>query len=158
MNGLGCVAELPSPQPFPFDDSFPSTTFDGTKWTWRYTSATDISPNGSNEPSAPNAMRLRSFGSAQFRDGEVRSNFIQLQGQSSLVLDFHLQRVGVESGESLTVEYNAAFGGWQPLLVVVSDGVSQTEFDHHTIPLPALAYHNEFRVRFKVEGNDLTRT
>jgi hypothetical protein len=114
-----------------------------------------ITNNSSNPPSPPNALQFFSFGSSPYRDSEIRSNFIQLGGETGLVGSYFTQHNGVEAGETMEVEYWAADFVWRSLNTIVSDGNDQTEFDghEHSLNLAAEAYHDEFRLRFRTEGN-----
>jgi subtilisin family serine protease len=61
---------------------------------------------------------------------------------------------GVESGESLEVEYRDIFGGWQTLSSIVSDGTDETVFTLHQFLLPFDAFGPDLAVRFVADGSD----
>ena len=154
-NSRTCLHGLPSPSEPPFFDSFTTTTLNGHNWIYNFGGF--INSNSNNPPSSPYAMNLDG-GSGLYQKDEVRSNFINLQGESDMVLSYYTEHVGVEAGESLIVEYwrTTSNGQWVVLNEIISDGVSQTEFDFHSHDLPFDAHHSEFRIRFRTQVNSST--
>ncbi len=150
-NSRGCLNDLLDPQTIPFFDDFPSSALDTAKWS--YTKGGTINSNAANEPSATLSLNLNSTGSALYQDDELRSNFILMGGQPMGNVSYFVERVGVESGEQLFVEYWANNLRWNLLNTITSDGVDQTNFVAFQHNLPGDALHNEFRIRFRAEGN-----
>ncbi|MCP3902639.1 MAG: hypothetical protein GY715_03300 [Planctomycetes bacterium] len=152
-NTRACLDDEPSPLSPPFLEDVPTTTIDTDKWTWNNLSS--VGTSSSNPPSPPYALRLFSFGINEFRDSDLRSNEILLAGVTNYNVSYFTQHVGVEAGESLEVEYWGADLRWYNLNSVISDGVDQTEFDghEHTLNLAAEAYHDDFRLRFRTQGD-----
>ena len=67
---------------------------------------------------------------------------------------FATQHRGVESGESLLVEYLDPIGNWGVLATIVSDGADQDGFASHRFAAPFLALHDDLRLRFTAQGSD----
>ena len=105
-------------------------------------------------PSGTRAAELRSFNDIPFRQGDLRSAVINLAGQSDLVLQFETARTGLEAGEGLRIQYRAFNDRWNELFFLPSDGTNQ-DFVAFTLPLPPQAYHDGFRIRFRLDGNDI---
>jgi hypothetical protein len=154
-NTRPCLVEHPNPLTPPFFDDFPSALLDTEKWTWRLTSGSGVATLGINEPSPPNSILIYSAGDALYRDGEIRSNHIELAGGSGMVASFWVQSNGVEIGEQLFVEYYSLLDEWASLVTVDSPGVDLDFYIPFEIPLPANAYHDRFRIRFRVEGDEV---
>ena len=66
--------------------------------------------------------------------------------------------MGVESGESLLVEYKTAAGAWSTLDTVESTGSDQSEFSLYQIPFPFNAIGNTTALRFTAQGNETNDT
>ena len=151
-NGSGCLLDLADPIVPPFTETWPTTSFNSDVWIHR--KGTSISSSASAEPSSPYALELDSWDGDPWDDNEIRSNFILMGGLSDVVFSYYTQHRGVESGESLVVEYAKSNGDWVAINTVVSNGTTQGSFDYHSHVLPAEAYHDEFRIRFRTVGND----
>ncbi|MCA9276920.1 MAG: S8 family serine peptidase [Phycisphaerales bacterium] len=133
----------------PFEDSFADATL-STQWR---NPVGDVgnSDAGVNEPSAPYAMNLDdadSIESIAMRAGVL--------GLTTGEIRFWTQHRGVESGESLLVEYNSLLSGWTALDTIVSDGSNQDEFVLHRYALPVLGAHDDMKLRFTAVGSDTT--
>ncbi|MCH8992363.1 MAG: hypothetical protein IIA44_11525, partial [Acidobacteria bacterium] len=152
-NSRTCLSDVPDPLSMPFFDSFESTTLDTNKWT--YVNGPTSNDNAVNEPSAPNSLNLDADGSSEYQDDDIRTNKILLSGATEPVLQYWTQHDGVESGEELVVDYYALTGQWKELERITSDGVDQTEFELHVLDIPLLGFHNNFRVRFRTEVDNL---
>ncbi|MCH7702886.1 MAG: hypothetical protein IID37_14475, partial [Planctomycetes bacterium] len=152
-NSRTCLSDVPDPLSMPFFDSFESTTLDTDKWT--YVNGPTSNDNAVNEPSAPNSLNLDADGSSEYQDDDIRTNKILLSGATEPVLQYWTQHDGVESGEELVVDYYALTGEWKELERITSDGVDQTEFELHVLDIPLLGFHNNFRVRFRTEVDNL---
>ena len=133
----------------PFEDSFADATL-STQWR---NPVGDVgnSDAGVNEPSAPYAMNLDDADSIE--SIAMRAAFL---GLSTGEIRFWTQHRGVESGESLLVEYNSLLSGWTALDTIVSDGSNQDEFVLHRFALPVLGAHDDMKLRFSAAGSDTT--
>lgn len=153
-NSVSCDMLVPASLTVPFLEQF--NTISTSKWV--YNNGGVVSSAATNEPSATNSLNLDTSGAGLHDDDEIRSHFINLQGVSqTLNFSYYTQRKGVEVGETLFVDYFNSSGDWINLNTIVSDGVTQTNFDFWTHVLPANAKHDEFRIRFRTdvnEGND----
>ena len=152
-NSRSCLLNLPTPLNPPFNEVFASTVVNAHRWIYNFGGF--INGNSSNPPSGNLAMNLDG-GSGIYQKDELRSNFINLQGESDIVISYYTEHIGVEAGESLIVEYwSTQFNGlWVELNEIVSDGVSQTEFEFHTHDLPVNPFLSEFRIRFRTQVNN----
>ncbi len=159
-NSSGCLfpssGTLADPLALPFEDTFP-TVPDNAKWI--YNQGGGVTSNAVGEPSPPYSLNLDCTGSDEYRDDEIRTNFI-LMGPPFLPhvdVEYWTEHRGVEAGEKLIVEYWASNSTWVLLNEVVSDGTNQDSFVFHKLD-PAmtpstypLAFHDEFRLRFRTE-------
>jgi hypothetical protein len=153
-NSRNCLSVQPAALTPPFEDDFPSLSFNPTKWSWFIDAA--ITTNAPfDPPSGSRVAELRSFSNIPFRQGDLRSTVIDLTGQAGLLAQFSAARAGLEAGEGLRVEYRGANDRWNELFFLPSDGTDQ-DFTQFTLPLPFLAYHDGFRIRFRLDGDDFT--
>jgi len=151
-NSRPCLHDLDNPVTPPFYDQFNSTTLRTDLWS--YNDGGVINTNAVSEPSGPYSLNLDSAGARPYGDDDdIRTNFILLQGYSDVKLSYHTQHRGVESGEKLYVEYWNNNLTWIEINEIISNGSDQSSFVYHEHALPGNAYHNEFRVRFRVDGN-----
>ncbi|MBM4052313.1 MAG: hypothetical protein FJ270_06190 [Planctomycetes bacterium] len=153
VNAVTCDFTRPLPSSPPFIDDFDLGTALATL-RWTYNDGVTISATALNEPTAPNSMNLGSTGTGEYDDDECRTNTVQLGVLAAASVSYFTSRLGVESGEQLFVEYLNSALDWAALNTVTSDGVSVTGFTFHEHILPADARHNQFRLRFRVNGND----
>src|SRR5262249_43118906 len=151
-DAVGCLQDQEAPLTLPFFDSFPTQTFDQTLWSYNYRASIVLS--GENEPSPPYSLELDANGPGDNRDDDLRTNFIQLGAVPQARLSFFVEHRGVEAGEQLVVEYWSSTLEWKELVRLTSDGVSQDQFELHAHILPADAYHDKFRLRFRPEVDD----
>lgn len=149
---LGCLNDLAEPQSLPFFDDFSSPALDTAKWSFNNGVAITDGANGT--PSEPYALSLSASGPEVYQDSELRTNFILLAAQSSILMSYYAEHSNVEAGEQLVVEYWRSGGTWVEIDQVTSDGVDQDEFEYRYAMLPADAYHDQFRLRFRVEVDD----
>lgn len=147
-SNVGCLADVALPLPLPFFDSFAGPTLEPAHWTTVVGAL--VSTSAANPPSPPYSLNLDS---ASGGHDELRSVALALSGQSAAALSYRAEHVGVEFGESLVVEGLDAGAAWFELDRITSDGIDQTQFASRIVILPAPAYHNAFRLRFRVEGN-----
>jgi len=153
VNAVSCdfTRQLPIAPPL-IDDFDLGTALATTRWS--YNDGVIISATALNEPTAPNSMNLGSVGTGDYDDDECRTNVVQLGGLAAAGVSYWTSRLGVEAGEQLFVEYLNTSLDWVTLNTVTSDGVAVTGFAFHEHILPADARHNQFRLRFRVNGND----
>jgi len=149
-NCMGTHPTSPLLPPF-FEDFEGAGSINTTRWT--YNDGAIVSTNGVGEPSGTRSANLDSTGSTLYSDDELRTNFINLQGQTNQVVAYFTQHRGVENGETLTVEYWASNIRWTTLNTITSNGTDQNQFMFHQHALPANALHSEFRLRFRVDGS-----
>lgn len=155
-NAVTCDVALPAPIALPFSDGFDaSSTISSANWI--YNKGVISTTAASNEPSPTRSINLDASSSNLYADDEIRSNFMLLSGLSSATLRYFVQHSGVEAGEQLIVEYLNASRRWTLLNTITSDGTAQTQFVEFSHQLPAAAFHDRFRVRFRAavdEAND----
>lgn len=152
LGQVSCDFVRPLPVAAPFSENFASTTIATARWT--YNDGGAVTTAALNEPSAPNSLNLDSTGANAYDDDEIRTNFILLGGTSSATAAYKVERTGVETGETLTVEYLNSSLDWVVLNTLTSDGTNQTAFTTYEHALPTVARHNQFRLRFRTNGND----
>lgn len=151
-NSVSCDQAAQLPLEPPFFDTVPNASLEATKWT--YINGAVTSTAATNEPSATRSINLDSSGANEYDDDEIRSNAILLGGLTSAKLTYYTQHKGVESGETLTVQYWSLGGDWVTLNTITSNGTDETNFTFWTHDLPLAARHDGFRVRFLVNGDD----
>ena len=149
-DGLFCLHNQPLPLVPPFFDEFPSSSLIAENWT--YNSGALVNTAADNEPSPAFSLNLDAFGPGTFQFNEIRTNFIDLSGleNTGFLVQFFTQAKGVEAGERLNIDYWTGLL-WQSLLVVTSDGTTETVFTEHNLTLDGLSptpFHDEFRLRF----------
>ena len=149
-NSRGCLFNLPDPLFLPFSDEFNVAVIDTAKWIYNFGGA--VITNGVNEPSEPRSLNLDGAGNIYQKD-EIRTNFINAIGEQGSILSYWTEHRGVESGETLVVEYWALNKTWKNLNTIVSNGTDQNNYVFHSHDLPADAYHSQFRVRFRTTVN-----
>ncbi|MFM1883311.1 MAG: hypothetical protein RJA05_1720 [Planctomycetota bacterium] len=153
VNAVSCDFTRQLPIAPPLIDDFDLGTALATA-RWSYNDGVIISATALNEPTAPNSMNLGSVGTGDYDDDECRTNVVQLGGLAAASVSYWTSRLGVEAGEQLFVEYLNSSLDWVTLNTVTSDGIAVTGFAFHEHILPADARHNQFRLRFRVNGND----
>ncbi|MEE8156177.1 MAG: zinc-dependent metalloprotease family protein [Phycisphaerales bacterium] len=157
-NNVGCLVDVPLPLDPPFFDDFPDVNPDAIKWVYNVGGVGSI--DAENEPSPPRSLNLDATGSSEYEDDYVRSTFIQLAGKSGdgLVVSYYTEHIGVNAGEQLIVEYWSLGLVWEEINTITSDGVDQNEFDfwtHDLDSVPGDPFHNEFRLQFRTQVNQL---
>jgi subtilisin family serine protease len=134
-----------------FYDEFPTTTIDPAKWT-NIISYPTIDGVGLDEPSPTYSLRLN--GNPDGGDG-VESSFIDLSGLAGVQLKYWYQRTGggedPDPGEDLIFEYWSG-SNWIELERQPGDGPDMTYYVQSTVPLPAGALHDNFRLRIRSIG------
>ncbi|MEQ8768016.1 MAG: M12 family metallo-peptidase [Planctomycetota bacterium] len=135
----------------PFADSFESG-LGASKWS--HVDSATVTTLALAEPAGSLATNLDSAGSDTTQQDEIRSVEMLLDAETDVAVSFFSQHRGPESGEKLHCEYLSSSLVWTGLIEVVSDGSDQSEFVYHRASLPSDAYHDGFRLRFRVEGDE----
>lgn len=133
-----------------FEDVFPSTTIDTTKWS--VVNGATVDDVGIREPSGPYSLRLNSHPSG---GDSVESRAIDLSGCSSATLTYSYERTGdgfaPEEGDDLIIEYEAGWI-WLELDRRLGSGPDMTKYEQVIINLPRSALHAGFRFRIRTTG------
>lgn len=137
----------PSITSLPFEDDFADPNL-STQWR-NPVGSVIASDAGVNEPSGLYSMNLDDSDSIE----SIAMRAALLAGLP-IEVRFWTQHRGVESGESLRVEYNDLFAGWTELTTIVSDGSNQTQYTLHRMLLPIFGAHNDLKLRFVAQGSD----
>lgn len=149
-NTRSCLSDYVPPTTLPFFDDFESGLVNTR---WNYNDGGSVVTSALGEPSGTQSLNLDATGSQTYQTDEIRSNKILMAGVSNIVLSYHTQHRGVESGEALVIEYLNNALDWVEIHRVISSGVDQTGFVQHMHVLPPNAAHNQFRLRFRTEVN-----
>jgi len=123
-----------------FEDTFPTSSLDTSKWTYRYGSPT-VDTDAVGEPSAPYSLHLGSY-------DQVQSRTLDLLGVDCAVLTYQWQRSSTESGDDLYVDF---WDGqtWQALATHLANEGQADVFTKERSILPRTALHSAFRLRFR---------
>ena len=149
-----CLPTLPAVITPPFFDDFPTTTLDPNKWLYVSPDAASTT-TGPNEPSPPNSARLRSFGAIEYRDGELRTAYIDLSGSTEdQYLQFEWAETGLSAGQELLISVHNASGHWTALPPLVATGVDSTSYQPVSYLIPSFTENDRFRVRFQMFGDE----
>jgi hypothetical protein len=153
-NSRGCLVDIGvDPLPLPFEDDFESAP-DSAEWI--HVNGAGVNTAGIGEPSGIRSLNLDATSANPYGDDEIRTAELAL-GVDEAFVSYHYQHRGVESGESLFVEYRNSGGDWITLVEHVADGVDQTSFTFNEIALPSAARFDGSRLRIRVdvdESND----
>ncbi|MCA9289504.1 MAG: hypothetical protein KDA25_00145 [Phycisphaerales bacterium] len=145
-NTRNCLTPGVDSVPPPFFDDFEDNSLQPVDWI--YNRGAQISTNAENEPSGTRSLRLnKGFGDFGFDD--IRTNEIQMNGQSGYTISFWYEAIGVNAGEQLKVDYWAATDDWVNVTTITSDGNDMSNFEFFSVPMPGNGYHSEFRLRFQ---------
>ncbi|CAN0567572.1 unnamed protein product, partial [Laminaria digitata] len=137
----------PSITALPFSDTFPDATL-STQWR-NPVGDVGVSDAGSNEPSGFYSLNLDATDSID--SISMRAAFL---GGSAGEIRLSTQHRGVDSGESLSIQYNDLLTGWTTLDTVVSDGSIQDDFMLRRYALPPFGAHDDLKLRFVANGSD----
>ncbi len=150
-----CLTTEPDTLSPPFTEAWPAAAIDQTRWT--YFKNPFVVSNAVNEPSPLLSLRLRAASSLAYANDEIRSNYINMLGQSGSVISFWTEHVGVESGKKLYVEFwNQSQLRWDPVTTLTSNGTDQSDFVKTTVNMPTAGYSSRFRIRFVAGSTDTT--
>lgn len=143
-NAVSCLSNSTPPIPAPFLETFEEGSLDGD--IWNTSKGASVSTKAKGETSGRQA--------ALTDDGDkLVSKAIDPTAMTDPELAFFLAYRGVESGETMEIEYRDAAGDWQPLLSIVSDGTTRSTFEPFSVALPLAAMHEELKIRFKPDAN-----
>ncbi|MEK6674300.1 MAG: M12 family metallo-peptidase, partial [Planctomycetota bacterium] len=152
VNSAVCLSTLAPPVNLPFCDAFQGTVDSAL---WSYNAGVSAVTPPVPAPTPPTAAFLDTCCSGcQNAPDELRSNFVQLATASDATLSYATLQSGSAStaGSRMFVEYWNADGDWIELASLVSDGLPKSAFIHWIHSLPLDAYHDEFRLRFRLGG------
>ncbi len=112
------------------------------------TSDASATTDASNEPDGSMSAKL-------VETDELTSAAVDVSSALEVVYyRFYTQHQGVESGESLNIEYQNLLGTWNTLTTITSDGNDQSEFTLTQIPFPFDAYGGSTAIRFTADGDE----
>jgi hypothetical protein len=149
VGNVSCDSPLPPPTTVPFCEQWTSPAIDVDRWLFNKGGL--VNGAATNIPSSPFAIELDASGSNEVQRDELRSNYIDLSGESNVVLSYFTEAQGVEAGEKLVVEVRLGNKTWFPVNTITSNGANQSQFVFHSHVLPAAAHHEEARIRFRTE-------
>jgi len=147
-NSRTCLTPCDGPEDgvtaLPFFDDFESGTLDNTIWTG--IDGAFVDAEGIDEPSGGFSLRING-------EKEVRSARMNSEDALSLTVSYYWQRTGngnsPENGEDLIVEYRSNIFTWELIAVHPGAGSDTDPYQFESIDLPADAFHEDFRVRFR---------
>jgi len=112
------------------------------------TSTGSASSDASNEPDGTMSAMLNNTDSMTSADVDLS------QSLDVVYFRFFTEHVGVEDGETLTVEYKDLLGNWKTLTTIESDGNDQSNFVLYQMPIPFDAYSAAVALRFSADGDE----
>ncbi len=129
----------------PWEDGFE----DGIMIPFNWASSTaSVSTDAINEPDGINSAMLNNQDSMTSAEVDVS------QSLDVIYFRFFTQHIGVETGETLTVEYKTMLGTWNTLTTIESDGIDQNQFVLYQEPAPFDAYTATTALRFTANGDE----
>ena len=150
-NGGACYSFSQPVLNLPFNDEFPTTTFDLNKWS--IIDSATIDDVGIAEPSGPNSARLN--GSPDGADS-ITSQIIDLSTAGAVRLTYWFQITGggesPDANDDLFVEFKDAGGVWIILNQHLGSGPDMTTYTRVSQTLPPAALHAAFRLRIRSTG------
>ncbi|MDF1809447.1 MAG: S8 family serine peptidase [Phycisphaerales bacterium] len=114
---------------------------------WESSTAT-ASSDAMNAPDGPTSALLNNQDSMTSTDVDVSTSL------EVLYYRFYTQHQGVESDETLTVEYKNVLGNWNPLMTITSDGNDQSTFTLQQVAFPFDAYGATSALRLTANGDE----
>lgn len=136
------------PLPLPVFDTFPVTSYDGSRWA--VVDGALITNNAFGEPSPPYVALLQ-------RTSALETWPIDLDGpfDRPVTVSFWLNTYGVDSGETLSVLYRPDGGALQSLISIPSTTSNSQDFPLVRLRLPAGALGRESSIALQTNGNGL---
>ncbi len=148
-----CFEFITGPTAVPFFDGFEN---DLIPVQWSYTRGARIVSEVDDAPSGSHALELKANGPGLYDSDELRSNRIRLglldHRIGEVYLTFFARSSGLESDEGLRVEYFAADRLWKSLALFPGEPTDAWTF--HRRAIPSDGFHNDFRLRWTVLGDD----
>ena len=136
--------------PLPFFEDVEDFVMDPTEW--HIIGGAEVSGGASNEPSGINSIELDQTDTITTQQ---LATIDLLNPLVPIYLSFYSEHRQVEQGKALLVEYfSETTQQWLVLDTLVSDGVTQDEFDFHQYELPFNAYGDQLQIRFSFDGDD----
>lgn len=129
----------------PWEDGFEDGITDILDWASSDAIATT---DASNTPEGTMSAKLT--GSQSLESADVDAS----NPPGAIWMRYRVEHQGVESGESLLVEYKDFLGNWQTLETIVSDGIDQSTFELRQLPLPVFGFGGNTGLRFTAQGNE----
>lgn len=148
-NSRSCLIDLGDSIVPPFLDQFEASP---NNQNWIHQNGVSVNTVGTNEPSGTRSLNLDATSGNLYGDDEIRTNEVVLNVPQAFV-SYYYQHKGVESGESLFVEYQNQGNDWVVIGEHVSDGVDMTDYTFVQIELPSAARYNGVRFRIRVDVN-----
>lgn len=132
----------------PFVETFPLMTLDADKWP--IGAGVRVDTVGRDEPSAPFSANLQGSGLLQTQP-------LDLSRESAVSVRYYFQQGGFgdepEAGDDLFVEFFDGSGIWRPLAQHLGVDGGLPNFTRQEAFLPPTAYHRDFRLRFRSNGD-----
>lgn len=146
-NAVSCLTNSTPPVPAPVLATFEDDSLDGGLWNTE--KGASLSTAAKGETSGKKAVLVDFDDKAD----KLISKAIDPTSLTDPELSFFLAYRGVESGESMAVEYRDAGGDWQPLLSIVADGTTRSSFEPFVADLPPAAIHEQLKLRFRPDAD-----
>ncbi|MGH7456650.1 MAG: hypothetical protein ACRENG_35200, partial [bacterium] len=132
----------------PFVEIFPLMILDADKWP--IGAGMRVDTLGRNEPTVPFSANLQGSGLLQTQP-------LDLSRESAVSVRYYFQQGGFgdepEAGDDLFVEFFDRGGIWRPLAQHLGVDGGLPNFTRQEAFLPPTAYHRDFRLRFRSEGD-----
>ncbi len=139
--------------PTKFEDAFESGGLDAGDWNV-HRGSVQINEDASNEPSGSNSLNL---------DGEmdmIATNGFNLDSYQSGILWFHWQQGNGNGGADEPENGDDLYGdilfsdGWFCIFHAKGSAQLNNDFTNYTFVLPTQAFHNNFKLRFRVSSSE----
>ncbi|MCI0698975.1 T9SS type A sorting domain-containing protein [candidate division KSB1 bacterium] len=132
----------------PFIETFPLATLDADKWP--IGAGVRVDTLGRDEPSAPFSANLQGSSLLQTQP-------LDLSRESAVAVRYYFQQGGFsdepEAGDDLFVEFFDRSGAWRRLAQHLGVDGGLPNFTRQEAFLPPTAYHRDFRLRFRTDGD-----
>ncbi len=150
----GCLS-IPSPGPsFPLCETFSDGLAAGT---WSYIAGAQVATDSAAAPSPPAVLRLnRCCTACAPGPDEVRLNIVDLSQVSEAIIGYWAAYAGGNPASQLVVDYRNAAGHWTELDRLLGGAADDGPFVQGVHGAPADAFHDAFRLRFRLESSSDT--
>jgi subtilisin family serine protease len=147
---LGDVVDPPVQIALPFFEDVEDFVMDATEW--QIVDGAEVSGGANNPPSGFATIHLDETDSITTQQLETLD--LLNPPQTPFYLSFYSEHRQVEAGKSLNVEFFSELQqDWLLLDEIVSDGVTQNEFDFFEYEMPVNAYGDTLQIRFTFDGD-----